>query len=189
MPLPDNVSPSPSPSGFRFDASNVETDPNYPVITPNILQVDPHSFHTHRDVTTSGPFLAALPAFETPVVNPAYVQYTSLNGVFASASPDPNKISSISDAPLPIASDNPFYQTQRPLSDYSVSSYAHGAHDAYNVNDQDDFSNCFTPREAQPVYDFPESGGPPSFDLSFTHQTTADPQNLWFDDKNREHLW
>ena len=183
-PLPNNVA---SPTG---DANNVETDPNYPVITPNTLQVGSHSFDTHtqhREVTTSGPFFTTLPAFQMPVVNSDYGQYVPPNGVLASTNPDATKISSVSvrdaahppSAHPPIAEDISFHQTQRPLSDYSVGSYAPDGVIIYNG--PDDFANCFTSREAQPVCNFPESG-PPPFDVSSTHHTTADSQNLWFDD-------
>jgi len=62
-------------------------------------------------------------------------------------------------------------------SHYSVGSYAPDgmivAHDG-----RDGFSHCLIAREAQPVYHFSETG-PSPFDLSSTHQTTTDPQNLW----------
>ena len=185
-PLPNNVV---SPGGFRFDVNNVETDPNHPVITLNTLQVDPPSFDTHaqhRDVITPGPFFTTPPVFQTPAVNQAYGQYVSSNGVLASASPDATNISSISvhdaarppAAPLSIASDNSSHQTQRPLFDSSVGSYAPDGIVAHNG--QDGFASCFTSREAQPTYHFPQSG-PPRFDLLLTHQITADPQNLRLD--------
>ena len=159
------------------------------MITPNTLQVDSHPFDTlaqHHEVATSGPFFATLPAFQTPVVNPSYGQYASPNGVLASASPDVTKISPISvrdaapppAAPLSTASGSSFHQTQRPLSDSSARSHAPDGVIEYNA--RDGFANYFTSREPQPVYHFSESG-PPPFDPSFTHRTTAYPQNLWLD--------
>jgi hypothetical protein len=173
-PLSSNAA---SPSGFRIDVNNVDIDPNHPV------QVDSHSFDTrtqHREVMASGPVFATLPAFQTPVVNPAYGQCASPDGVLADAA----QISSISvrdvthlpAAPLPIAGDN---SLQHPLFDPSFGSYAPDGVIAYNS--RDGFANSFTSHEAQPVYHFSESG-PPPFDLSFTHRTTADQQNLWLAD-------
>ena len=120
------------------------------------------------------------------MVNPAYGQYALPNGVFVSASPDATDISSISvrDAvhpptmPLPIAGGNSFYQTERPLFDSPAGSHTPDGMIAHNG--RNGFANCFTLREAQPVYHFSESG-PSPFDVSFIHQTTAGTPNLWLD--------